>query len=327
MTTWLNRFNYDPIEPLLSSGSEQVVYFTKKDVLNKSVDSVEILWDLKIPSKILRKQQPDGSWKYPSKTPWYTTDYDQLETYRQLGFLVQMFGLNKSHSDIARTAEYFFSKQSDKGDFRGIYAEQYSPNYTAAIAELLILAGYNNDSRIQKVFDWLSGVRQDDGGWALPLRTKGHNLEVILNQGTIEQDKAKPFSHFVTGIVLRPYAIHPKYAQSQEARIAGELLATRFFQKDVYTDLKNPSSWETFSYPFWNTDLLSSLHILSKLGFTEDNPQIQDAVSWLLEKQTITGLLDVHRNHDRYHDQDLWLTLALCRVLMMLQKNRGKTSV
>lgn len=230
MDTWLNKFKYDPITPLLSSGIKQIVYFTSKDLLKKPVESVDTLWDIKIPSQILRKQQADGSWKYPGKNkPWHTTDYDQLETYRQLGFLVQMFGFNKSHSDIAKTAEYFFSKQSDKGDFRGIYAEQYSPNYTAAIAELLILAGYGNDPRIQKVFDWLLGIRQDDGGWALPLRTKGNNLEVILNQGTIEPDKAKPFSHFVTGIVLRPFAIHQNYSQSQEARIAGDLLASRFF--------------------------------------------------------------------------------------------------
>lgn len=321
MNTWLNRLKYDPIKPLLSSGNEQVVYFTNRDVLDKSVDSIEILWDLKIPSQILRKQQPDGSWRYPGKTAWYTTDYDQLETYRQLGFLIQMFGFNKSHPAIAKTAEYFFSKQSDKGDFRGIYAEQYSPNYTAAIAELLILAGYDKDPRIQKVFDWLLEIRQDDGGWALPLRTKGHNLEVILNQGTIEPDKSKPFSHFVTGIVLRPFAIHPKYNQTQEAIIAGELLASRFFQKDVYTDLRNPSAWETFSYPFWNTDLLSSLNILTKLGFTDSDLQIQKAISWLLNKQTSAGLFDIHKNHDRYHDQNLWLTLAFCRVLMILQKD------
>ncbi len=318
MNTWLNGFKYDPIKPLLSSGNKQVVYFTNRDVLGKSVDSVEIFWDLKIPSQILRKQQPDGSWKYPGKTAWYTTDYDQLETYRQLGFLVQMFGFNKSHPAIAKTAEHCFSKQSDGGDFRGIYAEQYSPNYTAAIAELLILAGCDNDPRIQKVFNWLLGIRQDDGGWALPLRTKGHSLEVILNQGTIEPDKSKPFSHFVTGIVLRAFAAHPKYAQSKEANEAGELLASRFFQRDVYADLKSPSAWETFSYPFWNTDLISSLHILANLGFKNDHPQIQKAADWLLDKQTTNGLLDIHKNHDRYHNQSLWLTLAFCRIMKKL---------
>lgn len=318
MTAWQYKLKYDPMDALLSSSNEQVIYYTKRDLLNKLVESIETLWDLKIPSQIILRQQQDGSWKYPSKKPWHTTDYDQLETYRQLGFLVQMFGFNKSHPAIAKTAEYFFSKQSKAGDFRGIYAAQYSPNYTAAIAELLILAGYDNDQRINKVFNWLLSIRQDDGGWALPLRTKGHNLEAIFDKNTIEPDKSKPFSHLITGIVLRAFAAHPEYMHSIEAKVSGELLASRFFQKDVYTDLKNPSAWQTFSYPFWNTDLISSLHILSKLGFDNDHPQIQKAVEWLLDHQRESGLLDLHRNHDRYHDQKLWLTLAFCRSMKKL---------
>ncbi len=321
MKSLLGELKYDPIQPLLSSGSEQVAYFTDRDLLDKSVEPIETLWDLKIPSQILRKQQADGSWKYPGKNkPWHTTDYDQLETYRQLGFLVQMFGFNKSHPALAKTAEYFFSKQSKAGDFRGIYAAQYSPNYTAAIAELLILAGYDNDQRINKVFNWLLSIRQDDGGWALPLRTQGHNLEAIFGINTIEPDKSKPFSHLITGIVLRAFAAHPEYMHSREAKLSGELLASRFFQKDSYTDLKSPTAWQTFSYPFWNTDLISSLHILAKLGFSVDDNRLQNAAGWLRDKQTPNGLFDIHKNHDRFHDQDLWLTLAICRTLKMLKK-------
>ena len=322
MNPFLSKLKYDPVKPLLSSGNKQVIYFANRDLLDEPVESVEALWDYKIPKQILRRQQPDGSWKYPGKNkPWYTTDYDQLETYRQFGFLIQMFGFNKSHPAIEKSAEYFFTKQSDKGDFRGIYATQYSPNYTAAIAELLVLAGYGNDPRIHKAFDWLLSIRQADGGWALPLRTQGYNLEVILGSDTIEPDKSKPFSHLITGIVLRAFVAHPKYTQSKEAVMAGELLASRFFQKDVYTDLKSPSAWQTFSYPFWNTDLISSLYILTKLGFNTDNKQIQKAIEWLLDQQAPNGLFDIHKNHDRYHDQDLWLTLALCRAMKLLYRN------
>lgn len=315
MNPWLKQLKYDPVAPLLASENTQIIYFTSRDILEKPAESIETLWDLRIPKQILRKQQSNGSWKYPGKNAWYTTDYDQLETYRELGFLVQMFGFNKSHPAIENAAEYLFSKQSEQGDFRGIYADQYSPNYTAAIAELLIVAGYDSDPRIQRVFDWLLDIRQDDDGWALPLRTKGHNLEVILSQPTIEPDKTKPFSHLITGIVLRAFVAHPKYANSKDAKVAGELLASRFFQKDVYTDLKNPSAWETFSYPFWNTDLISSLHILTELGFEKEHKQLQKALGCLLNKQTPDGLFDLHKNHDRYHDQDLWLALAICRIL------------
>jgi len=318
MTTWQKRLKFEPTKSLLSSDNKQIIYFTNRDLLEVPVESIETLWDLKIPQQLLHKQQTDGSWRYRGKTPWHTTDYTQLETYRQLGFQINMFGFNKSHQSIVKAAEFFFLKQSNVGDFRGIYAAQYSPNYTAAIVELLILAGYSDDNRIQKVFDWLLDMRQDDGGWALPLRTKGHNLKVILNSDTIEPDKSTPFSHLITGIVLRAFAAHPVYSRSAEAKKAGKLLSTRFFQRDVYADLNRATAWRTFSYPFWNTDLISSLYVLSKLGFTKDDPEINRVIDWLVEKQKPSGLFELHKNHDRYHDQDLWLNLSICRVLKKL---------
>lgn len=324
MNEWLDSFQFDPIKPLLDSGNTQVIYFTNRDLLDKKVGSIEPLWKLKIPTQILKKQLSDGSWRYPGKRSWHTTDYDQLETYHQLGFLVKMFGFDKRHSAIKKTAEYFFSKQSREGDFRGIYAKQYSPNYTAAIAELLAIAGYGNDERVINVFDWLLSIRQQDGGWALPLRTKGHNLEVILTSDTIEPDKTKPFSHFVTGIVLRAFAVHYEYAKVQEAKKAGELLATSFFKKDVYTDLNQATAWETFSYPFWNTDLISSLDVLARLGFDKEERAISEAVDWLMSRQKPDGIFDLHKNHDRYHDQDLWLGLSICRSIKSLHERAFK---
>ena len=59
---------------------------------------------------------------------------------------------------------------------------QYSTTYSPAIMELLIKAGYDNDPRILKGFDWLLSIRQDDGGWALPFRTMGKNLGDAFNE-------------------------------------------------------------------------------------------------------------------------------------------------
>ena len=165
---------------------------------------------------------------------------------------------------------------------------------------------------------WLLDIRQDDGGWALALRTQGKNLEVILKNKRIKPDRSKPFSHLITGIVLRAFVAHPKYSKSKEAKEAGQLLMSRFFKKDVYTDLNKVTAWETFSYPFWNTDIISSLNVLSRLGFTKKNNNISEALTWLLKHQKPNGLFDLHKNHDRYHDQDLWLTLSVCRAIKKL---------
>lgn len=95
--------------------------------------------------------------------------YDLLEMYRMLGELVEKFGLNRRHPALRKAADFILRSQSR-------YGAQYSPNYTEAILELLIKAGYSNDARVARSFAWLLKIRQSDGGWAIPLRTRKMNF-------------------------------------------------------------------------------------------------------------------------------------------------------
>lgn len=317
MSSWLQDLRYDAVQPLLNSGNIAIEFWTRADVLKEkpSIPKSE-LWNLQIPAKILRKQNADGSWTYPTKKASTTMDYDQVETYRQLGFLVTMFGFDRSHQAIQKAAKYIFSKQSKEGDFRGIYAAQYSPNYTAAFLELLIIAGYQDDPHTQKAFDWLEHMRQNDGAWALPFRTQDRNLDAIYEKNNqIQPDKTKPFSHFVTGVVLRAYAANPKYRHSQTAKTATHLLVSRFFEKDVYTDKNHTYDWTRFSYPFWQTDILSSLYIVSSVdpGLSKDKKVIH-AKEWFMAHQESTGLFTGHLLRDRFHDLKFWYSLAVSRI-------------
>ena len=85
----------------------------------------------------------NGAWQYPGggiAGHRASEDYDQLETFRNLGILVEKYGFDRRHPAIQAAAEYLFSKQTTEGDLRGIYGNQYSPNYSAAMMELLIKA-------------------------------------------------------------------------------------------------------------------------------------------------------------------------------------------
>lgn len=315
--SWIKDLHYDPIKPLLNSKHPAIEYWTRRELLKEKVDNPNaVLWDLRIPQSILRKQNNDGSWPYPTKKASATMDYDQLETYRQIGFLVEMFGFDREHPSIAKAAEYIFSNQSNKGDFRGIYANQYSPNYTGALIELLIKAGYSNDKRVLKVFAWLEDTRQDDGGWALALRTQGHNLDVIYTKSEqVELDRSKPFSHLITGVVLRAFAAHPEYRNSVTAKTATRLLVSRLFERDVYPDRNRKDDWTHFSFPLWQTDILSSLDSISLIepNLVNDRKVLQ-AKQWFTEHQQPDGLFVGHLLKDRYHDLQLWYSYAICRA-------------
>lgn len=314
---WLDDFRYNPIPPLLESGIRAIVLSAERDLLGK-VSGAENLWQLPEVQKILRRQKQNGCWAYPAGKANVRSkeNYNQIETYRNLAFLVEEYGLNNRHPAIQRAAEYLFSFQTREGDIRGIYGDQYSPNYSAAITELLIKAGYENDPRIQKVFKWLLSIRQTDGGWAIPLRTKNYNLDIIAGHAkTIAPDISRPFSHMVTGVVLRAFAAHSTYRRSEEAQKAGQLLVSNLFKADNYTDRAAPSFWLGFSFPFWFTDLISALDSLSLLGVSKDEPQVDNALQWFVGHQQETGIwkLKILRGQNKDILQ-LWLALAICRI-------------
>lgn len=323
---WREQLRFDPLPRLLSSANKSITFLVRRDLLDEKVGLGENLWQLPEAERILSRQLNDGAWKYAGGNERIRSEdnYNQIETYRILGQLVEKYVFNRRHPAIVRAADYFFSHQTKEGDFaRGILGNQYAPYYSAAIMELLIKAGYGTDPRIKRGFQWLLAIRQNDGGWAIPFRTVGAkfggktNWKRILNADTIAPDLSKSFSHMVTGMVLRAFAAHSEYKRSGEAVAAGRLLASRFFRRDVYPDRQSVAFWTKFSYPFWFTDLLSALDSLSLLEFNRDDPQVRRALDWFIARQKEDGTwrLPTVRGKDR---DPRWISLAICRVFKRL---------
>ena len=145
----------EAIKTLLNTDNEALITFTKQKLLGEEVD-VEALWTLPQVEKILKNQRSNGSWIYPNTKAMLRspTNYNQYQTYKTVAELVEFYGLNKKHEAIRKAAEYLFSFQTGEGEFRGMYGNQYSPNYSASITEFLIKAGYR-DLRIKKSLNWL----------------------------------------------------------------------------------------------------------------------------------------------------------------------------
>lgn len=322
MTEWLDRLDHDPLPFLRDSACLPVVFFTKRDLLGENAGRVQTLWASTQAERIFAKQEPDGRWEYPgggNARIRSTEDYDQLETYRQLGLLVEEYGLNRTHPVVGKAAQFLFAHQTEEGDFRGIYGRQYSPNYTAGIMELLVKAGFGKDKRIRRGFRWLLSMRQEDGGWAIPLRTSPASSRKrwteVLQSKPIQPDFSKPFSHLVTGVVLRALAAHESYRESREAQVAGELLSERFFKADSYIDRKAPEFWGRVSFPFWFTDVVSSLDSLSLLRLSRENSGVQNALKWLIERQEDDGSFRLKLLRTRDRNLSFWVCLAICRIL------------
>lgn len=322
---WLNKLRINPCPVLLSSGNEAVVYFTRRDLLDESVEPVEAIWALPEVHKILKKQQPDGSWPHHGKeTVTYPPyHYALVETWKNLRILVEYYELNRSVEAVAKAAEFMFSCQTNQGDIRGMLANQYATYYTGAMLAVLIKAGHSDDPRVHKGLDWLLSMRQSDGGWTIPILT--HNLtQATINRLTstyaqpLESDRAKPFSHNWTDMALRAFAAHPTRRHTEEAHKAADLLKSTFFQPDVYTSYQDKRYWVRFL--FWWPNLITALDSLSLMGYPTDDADVQKGLNWLIDNQLPNGLwkLDYNKNAKQKQAvciEQYWLTLKILRIL------------
>ena len=319
MLEWTKQLKINPIQPLLDFGDPALEYFAKRDLQGKNLADTQPFLVLPEVKEILGKQRPDGSWAYPKrgKSAHPAENYHILQTYRILGILIEMYGMNKEHQAISRAAEYIFSHQSREGDIRGIFGSQYAPHYTAGLLELLIRSGYEKDPRIKLGFEWFEETRQKDGGWAWPIRTARVDYQAAIEMELpVKTDPTKPFSHALTGFVIRAYAVHPDYKDSATAINAGNLLKSRFFQADKYADRRAVDYWFKYQYPFWWGNLLTVLDSLSLLDFSADDPDIRKGLSWFKDHQLNTGLWPTgYGKGDRKDLNQAWVSLAICRML------------
>ena len=322
---WQHFLKYNPLLQFEGVDNQALQFQVSRDLHEIESISPKALWELPPVIRILKKQQLDGSWKYPKKKtdPREISGHNQLETFRQLGQLVEKYLLNKEHPSVWRAAEFLFSCQTEEGDFRGIYLDQYSPNYTAAFLEILIKAGFVDEEPIEHGLRWLLSMRQNDGGWVAPQRTEQLRWsEVIKLTEPVQPRREKPFSHMITGVVLRAFAAHPKYNRFPEILDIGEKLARRIFKADNYTDRKAPEYWTSITFPFWFTDILSTLDTLSRLGFKPDQPNIEEAIEWFAKQQKKDGSWSFHLlRGGGEKNYDLWVVLTICKILKRFSEN------
>lgn len=314
---------------LLAVEDEALTRFVRRDLLGEKVrPAPKTVWVMPTVERLLRKQLRDGSWPYPGKRvdcypEWH---YPLLETWKQFRVLVQQFEMTRRHPSCALAAEFLFSCQTGDGDFRGFLANQYATYYTGAILGLLSLAGYARDPRVERGMEWLVAMRQDDGGWTVPIQT--HHLSrdetyrlTSRKADPLEPDRTQPFAHNATGMVLRAFAAHPAWRRHRIAAHAGTLLASRLFAKDVYASYRAASYWVRFQFPFWWNDLVAALDTLGRLGLPGDHPDVVRGLDWLAEHQRPDGLWDVTYQPGKRSQtksdtvKRAWITLAICRLL------------
>lgn len=319
---WSANLKFDPTTALLSSGNKAIEYFTQRDFLDKTVEPITSVWQLPEVQRLTRKQQSDGSWRHSGKeTETYPKNhYALVETWKALRILIEHYEVTKQNDYVAKAAEYLFSCQTSQGDIRGMIANQYATYYTGAMLSVLIKAGYADDPRVEKGLEWLLSMRQNDGGWSIPILTHNYT-QATINQLTstyaqpVEPDRTKPFSHNWTDMALRAFAAHPTWRNSKEAHATADLLKSTFFQPDVYASYRDARYWVRFL--FWWPNIVTALDSLSLMGYSKDDADIKKGLNWLVENQLPNGLwrLEYGRKiNNKASEEQFWLALKIAKI-------------
>ncbi|OQX55176.1 MAG: hypothetical protein B5M54_03225 [Candidatus Aminicenantes bacterium 4484_214] len=316
------------VEFLLARGNLPILYWLKKEILEVPADRErKNLKKFAERIRLLEDQLPHGGWEvknFKNQEDRWAKTRSIIETLRNLLWLY-LYGCTYEDQGVKKAIEFLFSTQTEEGDFRGAYLNEYATTYHCLILEVLELYGLDRDQRTQKGFQWLMQNRQNDGGWAIPYRTVGkeelknrYSNPHSKNLPPLSPDKTKPSSHLVTGMALRALSISPTWKSKSETLEAARWLTTRFFQEDYYEDRREASYWEEISYPYWATNILSSLDTLARLGFLPEEAPIRIAIEWLAKQQNKHGywLSAVKKAGIQDH---LWATFAVLKVLKMFK--------
>jgi hypothetical protein len=346
MINWSRILNGSPIDWLLEKSNPSIRYFTMRDILDKPEDNADVLEAKKaipqssVVQKILRKQNPGGFWEdpYSPYLPKYKSSYWTV-------MLLALVGMNRTNQELNKACEFLFTYQHDEGGFstetsataskefdylrrKGkelpskkefesshIYENQLSC-LTGNMAVALLRIGYEDDTRLRKAIKWLVGIQNSDGGWLCPY-WKAH-----------VRDKHGCFMGTICP--MEAFSELPRRDLTDEVRKtisdgAEFLLVHKLFKADHHDySIINPA-WLELSFPWFGYNILRSLDVLTKLGYTRDN-RMNEAIEILLRKRKSNGTWTLENsptgrmqaNLETKGQPSKWITLIALRVLKRL---------
>jgi hypothetical protein len=235
----------------------------------------------------LREQDPAGYWGDGEDVYWPKW----RATVWALILLAEM-GVPGTNSSIKTGCEYFLRVMDaqDRSWPAPIYPDEdlrgwrlvWEPCVTGNMARTLAEFGFENDSRVREMFEWLVKYQRDDGGWNCETddrRKDGDPVHHSSFMSTIE-----PLWAFSS---LDPQK-WPRGGRDAVERGVEFLLMHRLFKSDRSGKVIR-QEWTQLHFPlFYFYDILHGLRVVSALGFGGDE-RTKDARELLLSKRLPDG--------------------------------------
>lgn len=228
-------------------------------------------------------------------------------------------GVDRTHGRVAELAERLFARQHADGSFpleAFRHTDTYStmPLQTSLPLRGLAAAGFADDPRVERAYEWLLAQRLDDGAWPTG-RASGQT-------GYVAGYRSLPGSagcRANTEAAIAALVLHPRLARSPHTRRALDLLLQRETRDEwaLGTEvarlrgLDRPAGFLTFYARF---DLAFVLELASRAGATVEDGRVADLAEFLLARRGPGGLWE----HPTHPELTRWLSFELMLSLRRL---------
>ena len=204
---------------------------------------------------------------------------------------------------------------TEAGDYRGITAT--STRRTTRRPSPKSSSGPNTATpQVEHTCDG-SSIGQDDGGWAIPTRTLGMSLNVMYTaRETFEPDRSRRWSTWHRD-GAGALAAHPGYRHSAHTRRAAELLTSRLFRRALPGPCR-AVNWPSSPIPSGGPTAVRE-RLPPQIGFRPGDPDIARGLAFTANQEP-SGLWNTGRNRPKGPHSDLWVALAICRMLIAITR-------
>jgi len=261
---------------LLEEDQPAVRYHALVDLQDKSADDPEVRQTYSNISrrgwaaKILGKQKTGGYWERKDSIyqPKYTATNWQAIVLSDLG-------LTKDNSKIRKAAKLFFDRWLAVESEANIFKDEVC--VVGNTARMLTRFGYEDDSRVRKLFARLVEDQKEDGGW--------HCFP--SERGTLDCWEG-----------LAAFAALPKPKRTRGIKKAIERGAEFYLERKLFEEGRRKYlPWFRFHYPnHYYYDVLIGLDIITQLGYGADE-RLAPALEIMKEKRRSDGTWILDRVH------------------------------
>ena len=272
---------------------------------------------------LVATQDADGSW--PAGT-WGGEGWRGIRMTAQALLRLGYLGFGAEHRALRRAAEFIFAQQKPDGSWplprskaERELRESYSmiPLQTALPLRALAAAGYAQDPRAERGYEWLLAQRLPDGAWPSGVKAE----QYVFPAGYRRLVHSRFGCRTNTTFAVSALAFHPRWRLSAAARrgldllLAHESLQEHTLGYEVARTLGVEPAGGYFTY-FARYDASLVLDLCWRIAASLEDARVAAMVAFVRELQGAYGLW----HYAAHPEVSRWVSFDLLRSLSQIDR-------